>query len=387
MKRKILFVDDEPALLDTYCRMFGRTFEVDAAEGPVHGLEKLERFGPYAVIVSDQRMPGMSGTDFLARARQIAPESVRVMLTGYCDLDSAIRAVNEGNIFLFLQKPCMREDLEKALRTCIAQYELIISERELLEETLAGSIKVLAEVLALVNPGAFGKASRIRRYVEHMAKQTHSKDSWQYEVAGLLSQIGCVSLPPELLDKASAGQPLTPDEERIFTRHPEIAKELLAKIPRLETVARIIGMQLTPRQGETAREDGAGNLTIMLGATMLRVALALDRSITGGDSLEQAMSKLKQHPGTYPPELVKALADLEVERARMVVRAVTVRQLDAGMILDEDVWASSGLLLAAKGLEVTEPVLLRLRSFAAGVGVIEPFRVRVPEHLSLRAAA
>src|SRR5580698_10294919 len=98
MPAKILLVDDEPAVLAGYERSLRREFEVDTANGGELGLKAMRERGPYATVISDMRMPGMSGAQFLAQARQLAPDSTRMLLTGYTDLSAAIVAVNEGHI-------------------------------------------------------------------------------------------------------------------------------------------------------------------------------------------------------------------------------------------------------------------------------------------------
>ena len=152
-RQTVLFVDDEPAILDTYQRLLHRDFEIEIAVGGPLALRMLELRGPYAVIVSDSRMPDMSGIELLGRVRTIAPDTVRMMLTGYADVETAIDAVNEGSVFRFLTKPA-KETLTKAVAAGLAQYRLIVAEKELLERTLSGTIKVLTEVLSLVNPAA-----------------------------------------------------------------------------------------------------------------------------------------------------------------------------------------------------------------------------------------
>jgi DNA-binding NtrC family response regulator len=202
MTRKVLFVDDDPLLLDTFRQMLGREFEVAIAVGPFEGLKAIEETGPFAVIVSDLRMPGVDGVAFLSKARGIAPDSVRMMLTGFRNVEAATGAVNEGNVFRILTKPCQMEDLVATVRAGLDQYQLIVAERELLEQTLSGAVRVMSDILALVNPVAFGRATRIRRYMRHMAEQMHLDDVWEYELAGLLSQIGCVTLTAETLNRA-----------------------------------------------------------------------------------------------------------------------------------------------------------------------------------------
>src|SRR5450432_1039892 len=171
MPAKILFVDDEAAVLAGYDRTLHREFEVDTATGGELGLKAINSSGPYAVVISDMRMPGMSGAQFLAKARQSSPDTVRMLLTGYTDLGAAMEAVNEGNIFRFLTKPCGKEILVPAINAGVEQNDLIRSEKELLEQTLLGSIKVLTEVLGAASPEAFGRSLRIAQFVRHIASK------------------------------------------------------------------------------------------------------------------------------------------------------------------------------------------------------------------------
>jgi DNA-binding NtrC family response regulator len=157
MTDKILFVDDEPAVLDGYKRMLRREFEVDTAVCGQQGLAEISNHGPYAVVISDMRMPEMNGAQFLSQVRQTAPDTVRMLLTGYSDMDAAMSAVNEGNIFRFLTKPCEKDLLGKAITAGLMQYRLVTAEKDLLENTLMGSIKVLTDVLSAVSPEAFGR--------------------------------------------------------------------------------------------------------------------------------------------------------------------------------------------------------------------------------------
>ncbi|MGD0799690.1 MAG: response regulator [Terracidiphilus sp.] len=137
MDDKILFVDDEPAVLDGYRRMLRKEFEVDTAVGGEKGLATIHDHGPYAIVISDMRMPGMNGAQFLAQVRENAPDTVRMLLTGYTDLSAAIDAVNEGNIFRFLTKPCSKESLIEAINLGMAEYRAILTEKELIKKAQA----------------------------------------------------------------------------------------------------------------------------------------------------------------------------------------------------------------------------------------------------------
>lgn len=385
--RRVLFVDDEPLLLDTMARLLEGDYEVSTAVGPTAGLAMVENSGPFAVVISDLRMPGMTGTAFLARLRVLAPDTIRVMLTGCNDVESATQAINEGQIFRFLTKPCPYEDMIATLDACIEQHRLLRTERELLEDTLSGSIQVLCEILALVNPAAFGQASRIRRYLRHMAGELKLPDLWQFELAGLLSQIGCVAISPEILGKTWAGEILSQDESTMLASHPAVGRALLARIPRMEAIARMIGRQRTMASAEPASMETGDTPAVILGGSMLMTALELDQRLSQGKPLDQAIAGMRRRPDLYPPRLLKALETLQPIGQDWVSRLVQVRQLETFMVLDEDVRARNGLLLAPKGHEVNAPLIHRLRSFVLGVGVVEPFRILMPSASEIRVAA
>ena len=146
---KILCVDDEPNVLEGLLLHLRRKFEVETAISGAAGLEILQRSDAIAVVMSDMYMPEMNGAEFLSRARQIVPDAARILLTGRADIDSAIAAVNNGQIFRFLTKPCPPLVLLTAIEAGVQQHRLVTAERELLEHTLHGCIKALADVLAV----------------------------------------------------------------------------------------------------------------------------------------------------------------------------------------------------------------------------------------------
>jgi DNA-binding NtrC family response regulator len=122
MAEQILFVDDEKSVLDGIERLLHGEFSISKAQGAIQGIATIQLFGPYAIVVTDMRMPGMDGASFLAQVHQMAPKTVTMLLTGRRDLDATIVAVNEGHIFRYLKKPCKKEDLVNAIRQGLAQY-------------------------------------------------------------------------------------------------------------------------------------------------------------------------------------------------------------------------------------------------------------------------
>src|SRR5271154_6113686 len=237
---RILCVDDDPNVLEGLARTLRSHYIVETANEGTVAIEMLKTAEPFAVIMSDQRMPQMTGTQFLAHARAVAPFSVRVLLTGQADMESAIDAVNEGNIFRFLTKPCSSDLLLAALDSCCQQYLLVTSEKVLLEQTLHGSIKALVDILSLANPLAFGRATRVRKIVEGLMNHFQIRERRPVEVAAMLSQIGCVTLPPETLDKLYKGVALNRGEQTLIERMPAVVEKCLSNIPRLEAVREIL---------------------------------------------------------------------------------------------------------------------------------------------------
>jgi len=207
-------------------------------------------------------MPEMNGAQFLTEVRKLYPETMRILLTGQSDIDSAISAVNDGQIFRFLTKPCPTDHLSSIIDLALEHHRLAGLEKDLLENTLQGSVEALVEVLQLTNPTAFSRTNRLRDYVNHMAKGMELTDRWQYEIAALLSQVGFVALPSETIKKLFADQPLNAEEIALVDEHPVVAYKLISKIPRLENVASMIlkqrdGADASKRQ--TTNDQGSHN--------------------------------------------------------------------------------------------------------------------------------
>ena len=195
MSARVLFVDDEPNVLDGIRRQLRNRLKVETANGAAAGLAMIESNGPFAVVVSDMRMPDMNGARFLARVNEIAPDTVRMVLSGQADIDSTVAAVNEGHIFRFLLKPCDTDQLVQSINSGIDQYNLINAEKHLLENTLNTTVKMLVEVLGLINPAAQQRASQIGKYAEAASTALKLPGAWKYRLASVLSQVGCITLP------------------------------------------------------------------------------------------------------------------------------------------------------------------------------------------------
>lgn len=377
MSEKILCVDDDPRILAAYKRGLRKLFEIDTATGGEEGLAAIAQDGPYAVVVSDMRMPGMDGVQFLSAVMKEAPETVRIMLTGNSDQQTAIDAVNEGNIFRFLNKPCSGEQMTKALEAGIEQHRLVTAERELLGKTLRGAIKLLSEVLSLTNPVAFGRASRVRRVVKNICKELKERNSWQFEIAAMLSQVGCVTIPPDTLEKIHTGQPLAHDEVEVLESHPAVGRDLVANIPRLEGISRIIGYQQKRFDGSGPPFDSVTGEDIPLGARILKVALDFDELQWSGMSNADVVAEMSMREGWYDPRVLEAAGNTKGGEAQVSFLEVNMRDLTVKMTLAEDVRTEEGSLVVGKGQQVTPHLCARLKNFSRRRRIKEPIRVIV----------
>lgn len=384
MNERILFVDDDPNILEAYERKLQKVLRVETALGAVAGLRAVVEKGPFAVVIADMHMPVMNGIEFLRRVKEEAPDTVRMMLTGNADVNVAIQAVNEGSVFRFLTKPCPAEVLGKALVDGINQYRLVTGEKDVLESTLNGVVELLGEILSWVAPEAFGRTVHLRHQVKAMAKKLRVEDVWELELAATLSQIGYMAVPQEVLSKAAAGETLTEDEQAALTGVPAIGQELVARIPRLENVARIILYQDKRFDGGGFPKDDVAGAQIPLGARILKVLLDLQRLEAQGISRWAAMSRAIQQEGCYDPRVLAAACELYGGRgpAPVVpeVQAIEIglRDLRPGLTLVEDIETLDGRLLVRSGAVLTEALWLRVKKFAALKGVREPIAVRRP---------
>ncbi len=374
---KILLVDDDRNLLDSFRRQFRKLLEFETATSGADGIQAIRDGGPFAVVISDMMMPNMNGVAFLSRVRQLSPGTVRIMLTGNANLEIAVNAVNDGNIYRFLSKPVESDQLYRVILDAIQQYRLVTAEKILLNKTLKGAIDLLSDILSLLKPDSFSQATRIKRHVHSLVKALELEDGWHYDLAALLSPIGLVALPPALIEKRSTGETLSHAEQQIFETHPAIGARLLRHIPRLEVVAEMVAQQLE----NVPRLDIQGPLDIhqqgLLGGQILKVAIAFDQRLSEGMDEAAAIVSLKQSPEEYDPVLVETLAN-STRRQRIEVLTLPINELTPGLILDQPIRTGGGLLLVAKGQVLSQAILLRLFAAAeSGIvsGSIRVFRV------------
>ncbi|MCA9103921.1 MAG: response regulator [Planctomycetales bacterium] len=376
MTQKVLLVDDDPNVLDGFKRHLRKKFDFSLAVGPEAALEELRQHGPFAVVVSDMQMPGMTGVQLLHRIGELSPDTVRMMLTGNADQQTAVEAVNEGHIFRFLNKPCEPEVLAQALIAGIEQYRLVRAEKDLLSKTLAGSVALMTEVLSMTMPQTFARAMKLKRLAQQLCRELRVTGAWDIEIAAMLSQLGCVSLPEELLEKLYQGEKLSDEESRLYQTVPKVGADLVRRIPRLEGVAKMIAHQQDRHEQLTQLEPSELNSHQVLGAAILKVTL--DADLLGIRLSHSEIVRLisQSQTGRYHPDVARAFANLVGEQVE--VRSIHLNELRIGMVLEEHLESTAGGILVPKGQEVTETLLKRLKNFADPDRFIrQPFQVQV----------
>lgn len=373
-QRYVLCVDDEPLLLEGLSRTLREGFEVVTETRPVAALGLLEKGDrEFGAIISDMRMPVMDGAKFLSCAAELAPDATRILLTGHAELSAAVAAVNTGRIFRFLTKPCAPADLRAAVEAGFEQHRLRRVERELIEQTLTGTVRLLSEVLALVAPALFNRTQRLQRYVLHLADQLGCTETWRFELAACLSMIGCVGLAEDTLKRALAGAPLNDEESKAFAELPRTAHDILKKIPRFEEVAEIILLQ--SEESITTSDPSAD---ILLGARLLRTARAVEGLVAQGASEEQAASQLATSASAEDQELLLLLGQLRTGAHTGQLRELRVNQVSAAMTLEDDVKTKTGVIVVTASKQLNELLIERLLRFSRAGLLVEPIRVRVP---------
>jgi len=379
MKPKILLVDDEANVLQAYTRVLRNRFALDTANGGAEALDQLENRGPYAVIVSDMRMPGMDGVELLSQARERFPDTVRIMLTGNADQQTATEAVNQGAIFRFLNKPCDSELLASTLDQAIRQHELITAEKSLLENTLKGTIRMLVELLSCLDPISFGRAQAMAAHAEAIAMEMGMENPWVLGIASILSQIGVLTVPEGVASKLQTGTFLTSAERDLANRIPEIGADLIRNIPRLEEVAEAVLYMNKNVNGTGFPPDSKKDQEIPLGGRILRVVWDYERLLPKFSTPHSALHDMEARTTWYDLEVLHAfrrcLESQRTEAPSQPTRQIGLHELRVGQVLLAGIETMDGLLVVPAGTVVGLAHLQKLRNFARLSGIREPLLV------------
>ena len=380
MSEQILLVDDELKVLKAYERNLGLDFEVAVEASPEQALMRIEHEGPFAVVLSDYNMPKMNGNDLLLKAKELSPDTVRIMLTGNADLEKAMVAVNEGSVYRFLTKPCPIPVLKKCLDDGIRQYQLITAEKDLLNKTLNGSIQALMEILSILNHAAFSLAQKRRAAAKQLALHMNASSLWAIEIAALLAEIGIVTLPDDTMERYLDGSQLDDLEKKMVDSLPEMSAQLINRIPRLDEVASIIKYQNKNYDGTGVPKDNVKSRGIPVGSRILRVLNDYFHILVKGSSPQDALKMMRLAENRYDPEVMQSLKGVALKIGTVKIdenslKKVGLNGLKPGQTLRSDVRTRGGMLIL-KANQVLGPAhIQRIHNFASTDPIEEPVLV------------
>ena len=375
----ILIVDDvlrNIQVLGTMLRKAG--YGIQTAQNGTQALKAVEAEPPDLILL-DVMMPQMDGFETCKRLK--AAKETRdipiIFLTAKTETEEIVKGFELGAVD-YLTKPVGSEELLVRVNTHLELKNARHQIEQLLSKTLMGSLKVLMDILSMVHPEIFSQASRLKRYAGDIARFLKLPGVWRFELAALLSHIGCIILPAETLKKLHCGQDLSKAGEEEYRTHPAVGRNLLSNIPRLELVAEMIGHQQDILEaGDSQKPLGEWD-TAAIGGQILKAVIECDRLSLKDESPSAVLNQMRSGKGDYVPEVLDALEKAQTGEAEMVIQSVRLTDLREGMILGEDIASIAGVKLIGKGSELSTNLILFLKRFS------KPLRIKYPIHVQVR---
>lgn len=393
---RVLYVDDEPYLLDAFVSMLRKEpFQVTTLSTPVNVEGLLRREGPFAMVLSDQRMPGIDGVAVLELVGRMNPDTIRVLITGFADQADTVRAINSGGIRHYIQKPWDDLVLRSIIREGVGTYNLerqnacLLEElqrknaaiKELLQGTIAGTTRVLAELVRHVNADAAAQVERVRRLGKSILTRIPdigSTERWEALRAFDLFNLGITVLPAWILVVLNKHGLNSIERFPIARTHHLQAADMLVKIPRFEGVARVIRLQ---RKGFDGSGEPAGEIVqggeLPLGSRILRILVDLDLLSSKHYRGRAVLEQMARMPEKYDMSILRLLLEETSEvvgNQDLLVESVI--QLREGMQILEDLKNKGGQVLLRRGMTLTESTLEMLARCATNDGIVFPVRAR-----------
>ena len=357
---KVLFVDDQAEVLDDLRVIVAEVCQPYTALNAEEGLKVFESDGPFTVVASDQNLPGINGSEFLAMVNRRDPFCSTMLMTGHADYHDAMRAVNNGHVFRLLDKPYAEQDLLDAIQAGTRQRELIQSEQVLLQETLVGAVNALTETLATVKPLFFGRAQRVKRMAGEVARYLNYPHVWRVETAAVFSQMASITLPEEEAENVFLRKQLRPQIVELVKKFPEVITHLLGHIPRLGNVREILDCLLV----SSAPYQTPDKENTYKAYQILDAALEYDYLEVEGHDSEVILATLKGGHKEFDSQVIEAMSQLlHKSRTRYLVNELPLDDLRVGMRLAEDLKLETEMLVAPKGTDISRHFLQVLHNY------------------------
>ncbi len=399
--RRLLVVDDEEIVLVALRETLLRAgYEVVATGDAADALEKLKQ-SAFAVIITDQQMPRMTGLEFLSRAKQVQPDATRILITAVLNLSTVIEAINTGEIYRFVIKPWLREEFLGAIESAVQRHQLVARNKELqaetqvanaqlvslnrelelqvarvaeqnrelevlngaLQQNLQRSVELCVKTMETFYPTLGMQARRVHELCRSMGMSAGLSPVNQraLEIAAWLHDVGLVGVPRRLIRRWQMGnEPLSEAERSLIEQHPVLGEELASFVDPLEPVRSAIRTHHERFDGKGYPARLAGEAIPWLGR-LLGVAVAYAES-----DLDQAgaLAQLRSESGTaFDPEavliLMRSLPRATLSRKQ---REISLSELRPGMVLAKGIYTASGILLVPDGHQLNETYIDKLRN-------------------------
>jgi len=375
----VLVVDDTPDNLKLLADLLKDTYKVQVANSGIRALELVVRTPPDLILL-DVMMPQIDGYTVCANLK--AEPSTRdipilfiTALTGEADEAKGF----EVGCVDYITKPISPSIVLARVATHLEQSRLRLAERELMEKTLKGSLAMIVEMLAMVDPAAFTWTREMADVCEKVAVALKMEEPWMVGLAAVLSQIGVLTIPDSIMGKVRNRAILNTEERDTFSRVPEIGWSLMRNIPRMEEVAEVIHYAQKNYNGSGFPKDGLREEDIPLGSRILRVAFDFMTRVTAREAASLVVRDMLHHTAWYDPAVLLRLKELvdagaigpEAPDEAEGTREVALDALQVGQVLAYSVETREGKLLVRAGTSLTVSVLERLQNFLR-IGEIDP---------------
>ncbi len=330
-RHKILVVDDEAANLRLLKRVLSDEYDVIEAQNGAEGIEVLKH-QDISLIVTDQRMPGITGVQLLEQSLDFRPHAIKILLTGYTDVQALIDAINSGKVYKYIPKPWDADELKLTVRRALEAYELkekneglLIELRKTLaqlEEVSMGTIRALADALDAKCDYTSGHSLRVSRYAVGIGKTMGlpPDELRDIELAGILHDIGKIGVPETILWKPDR---LNSDEQSIMSNHPVRSAQIIGDLQGLGRARKYVLHHHEFMDGSGYPDHLIGE-QIPLGARIILVAdaydaMTTDRPYRKSIGHEKAASELRKHAGKqFDPKVVDALLSMVGEQGELI---------------------------------------------------------------------
>lgn len=360
---KVLMVDDDLNMLKAVARRLSKHYDIVMAGSGAEGLEKIDKEGSFPVIVSDMKMPGMDGIRFLQRARRKSPLSIFVMLTGELSQQTMLRAMNEGQVFRFITKPCSHEDLLATLEASWRQFHLVNAEKQLLQKTLVGAVDAIVNIFETLMPDGVIRSTAIQQIVETLQVRLRIQKRWEYSLASRLALLGYGLVGRTLSNVVSQPDFSDQDEQELLQKSCAKSAEVLAKIPRLKTTSDIITRAVDSSGTISTLTPISDSEVVQVGSTLLRVALEWESTKRLGLTGPEALATLRKRLPDLNQEVISCLEDMDLDFVKAKQKQIPVHDLKIGMVLQKGVCAKDGRVLISEGRRLTKPLIDKLNSY------------------------